>query len=944
MSEPLSPERWQRVQRIFDEVLELEPALREAGLDRLCSGDRETRREVESLLEAHRRADEVLRELDLLRRPSVDPFRLAGTRVSHYELEHLLGAGGMGVVYRAMDDRLKRRVALKFLPAALGEDPGSKARFVHEAQVASALDHPNICTIHEIAETDAGQLFIAMAFYEGETLKAKISRGPVPADEALEYALQIARGLAASHASGIVHRDIKPANVVIADPAPVGGPGIAKILDFGLAKMAEARFTRTGALMGTVDYMSPEHAGGGEVDHRTDIWSLGVLLYEMLAGVRPFAGPNDQMVIYAILNRPHEPLAQRVPDLPPDLAHVVDMCLEKDPDDRYQSMAPLIQDLETLRVATDSGPSTGLRARRRRRGRIRRGVLAGALVAGAGAALALPSVRRAVIPGPGLMNVVVLPFQNLGGDPARRPFVDGLMHSAIDGLLAVEPIERRVAVVPSYDVIEAGPLTTTEAAARFRAEVTITAGVLFPEGRITIHFGRVDTRAESQSGTRRVDVPLSGIAALPDSMVRAIGELLGIDLAPAPGRVATAGGTASPDAYELYARGRGLLLRYEDVDNVDAAIEQLERAIAADSIYVFAHAALGEAYLRKYDMTGDTTWVGEAVRRGRDAVSLDAELASAQLTLGMIYRGTGRYPEAESTLVRAVELHPGDPFAHRELALALYYQDRIDEAIVHLETAIELRPDYGAFHRSLGYMYFAQGRYERAKGPYRRAIDLAPDVARNMNDLAAAHENLGEYEEAAYWYLEATRADPDNLEDAAWPYGNLGGLAYRRRDYPESVRLFERSYRADSLNTAAWENLPDALFQAGRTTRAREVLLRVVALEERALDVNPADGPALDRLARAYARTGQRDRALSALARLEALVHLTPRERFGMARTYEYLGERGLALRHLERALERGLTAAALEFHDDDVLLESLRTDPRYENLVQLHLGESTLP
>ena len=335
MKASLSPERWDQVQRLFDEVVDLDAAARAARLDEACRDDPDLRDEVDSLLRAYAQADDLLQNLDQMAEASPFAFPAAafpsrtGTSVTRYEVRERLGRGGMGVVYKAFDTRLKRIVALKFLPPQLSTDKEARQRFEHEAQAASALDQANICTIFEISETADGQSFIAMAYYEGETLKQKIDRGGLTLEQALDYAAQMARGLERAHEAGIVHRDIKPANIIVTDRS------VVKILDFGLAKVSDVQLTKTGMTMGTVAYMSPEQARGKDIDHRTDIWSLGVVLYEMLARERPFKGTHELSVIHAILNEAPTPITQLCPDLSPAVAQVVATCLQKDKERRY---------------------------------------------------------------------------------------------------------------------------------------------------------------------------------------------------------------------------------------------------------------------------------------------------------------------------------------------------------------------------------------------------------------------------------------------------------------------------------------------------------------------------------------------------------------------------------------------------------------------------------
>jgi Tol biopolymer transport system component len=334
--------------------------------------------------------------------PARRPAGLIGRVVDHYEIREPLGGGGMGVVYKAEDARLQRTVALKFLPPELTRDPVAKARFLQEARAASALDHPNICTIHEVGETDDGQLFLAMTCYEGETLKKKIERGPLPIDEAVDIARQIAAGLAKAHRLGIVHRDIKPANIMITDD------GIVKILDFGLAKLAGAAgLTRAGFCLGTPAYMSPEQARG-EVDHRTDLWSLGVVLYEMLSGTAPFSGDSDQAIIYALLTEEPKPLHEIREDVPVELERILGGMLAKDPGDRYPTVDVAVGDLKLLAGSTAGASIQSLALARRRRFplwlRIAAGA-AGAIILGLGVYLLLRTPKPLVLSFNGLTDL-----------------------------------------------------------------------------------------------------------------------------------------------------------------------------------------------------------------------------------------------------------------------------------------------------------------------------------------------------------------------------------------------------------------------------------------------------------------------------------------------------------------------------------------------------------
>ena len=348
---------------------------------------------------------------------------MIGQSVSHYKILEKLGEGGMGVVYRAEDTRLKRTVALKFLPPALTADPESKERFIHEAQAASSLQHNNICNVHDIDETPDGQLFIVMDFYEGETLKKKIEHGPLKIDEAADIAIQVAQGLTKAHECGIVHRDIKPANILITSE------GVAKIVDFGLAKLSgRTMLTKTGSTLGTAAYMSPEQARGEPADQRTDIWSMGVVLYEMISGKRPFDAEYQNALMYSIVNAEPEPITGLRTGVPMELERILRKCLAKDPKDRYQHADEPMVDLRSIHPPTTSlpagSPRTVLARGRRMRTRLILGL--GALIAVAFGAWFFFGTETREANQLRMKSIAVLPFSPFGRTFEDSVFADGI--------------------------------------------------------------------------------------------------------------------------------------------------------------------------------------------------------------------------------------------------------------------------------------------------------------------------------------------------------------------------------------------------------------------------------------------------------------------------------------------------------------------------------------
>ncbi|WP_456429053.1 protein kinase domain-containing protein [Rhodocaloribacter sp.] len=955
MKASLSPERWERVQRLFHEVVDLDPEARAVRLAEVCGDDPALREEVEQLLEAYVHASAFLRDLRPM--PLLPPQtsgasasgERTGRRIARYEVRERLGGGGMGEVYRAFDTKLGRTVALKFLTAYMSGDVQAKARFLHEAHAAAVLDHPNLGAIHEVGEAD-GHLYIAMTLYEGETLREKIARGPLPLDEALEYAVQIARGLAAAHAHGIVHRDVKPANIIVRAPDPTEATGLVKIVDFGLAKVQDVALTRTGTTMGTVAYMSPEQARGEVVDHRTDLWALGVVLYEMFTGERPFKGAYDQAVIYAILNEDPAPMRTVNPALPEALEHVVTLCLEKDREHRYPALADVLADLSVLREGASGTERSGAPATNGRRSGLRPGSpaaaarparwravgLAGAALLAA-LALATPWLRQAIpgLGGPALPAqrlLAVLPFDNVGGDPSNQAFIDGLVYTVTSKLTEMERFQEALSVVPARDVLQAGALGTAAASERFGVNLVVYGSVQRSERGVRITLQLVDPKAERVLASRQLDTPLMDIADLQDGVVVTLAGLLEVELNPAVEKVLRAGRTAFPVAYDFYTQALGYLQHFEDESNLDAAVSLFDLAVKEDSAYALAYAGLGKAYLRKYQAKNDPALVALAVRNGERAVALDDELAPVHITLGMIYYETGRYEKAELAYLRALTLEPNNAAAHHELGQVYARQDKRDKAEESYRRAIVLKPSYWLYHNSLGQFYHRTGRHAEAIPRFEQVIALQPANPWGYNNVGVQYNRMGRTDEAIAWYEKATRVNPKAAGATGVAFLNLAGIYYSQDRFPEAEDMYARAVALRETDFEAWRDLGDAAHWSGDPATARRAWRRAAALALERLEVNAHDAETLGFLAADYARLGARDSARAAIDRLLALKERSAETLITIGKAYEIMGERARAWPYVEAALREGYSPAVLAF---SAWLDDLRQTPRYRRLVE---------
>ncbi|MDX1578590.1 MAG: protein kinase, partial [Gemmatimonadota bacterium] len=617
---------------------------------------------------------------------------MIGRTVSHYEILEQLGAGGMGVVYKARDTRLGRIVALKFLPPQFRDDE-MRQRFLREAQAAANLDHPSICTIHDIDEAPDVGPFIVMGYYAGQTLRDKLRQGPVSTELALRWARQILDGLIAAHAEGVVHRDIKPANVLVTDRDEV------KILDFGLAKVAGAtQVTRTGTTLGTLGYMSPEQLAGGEIGQQTDIWAFGVLLVEMLAGTSPFAGKTEGAVIHNILHgQIPEPTKLRA-GLPPELDRIVGRCLARDVGERYTSAQQVAADLDALPLPGADRSAAGLP-----------GPASGEdptlpAVTAVTAVTAVEEVGEvaAVEPEPA-EALAVLDFLNYSGDADTDWLSSGIAESVtVDSKKLVPmPVVARGRVAQA--VAARGDVPRDEAAARELGETLGARWVVWggfqragEALRVTAHF--LDTTESEPVGSVKLDGTMTEVFELQDRIIESLADGLDVVLADSRKRRVGSPRTSDLEAFEHCARGRQLIWQL-DPSNFGEAKASLEKAIEIDPSYALAYSGLGQLFSMRFIRSTDREDLDRAIENLQRATELDQELADPHLWLAYDYARLGRFEEAIAHGRQAVELDAEESMGHYFLGVAYWLQAQLEhrrgarvEALRHMLRTLELAP------------------------------------------------------------------------------------------------------------------------------------------------------------------------------------------------------------------------------------------------------------
>ena len=848
-----------------------------------------------------------------------------------YRIEALLGQGGMGRVYKAYDKELDRTIALKVLQPELTTDPNAMQRFKQELLLASRISHKNILRIHDLGEAD-GVKFISMAYVEGKDLHQLLrEEARLPTGRAQKIAEQLCEALDAAHSEGVVHRDLKPQNILMGKDEHV------YVSDFGLAKSLESStsgMTRTGQFLGTPRYMAPEQVEAKPVDHRTDLYALGLILYEMVTGEDAFKGDSTLQIMYRrVKDKPPNP-KQLNPELPDSVSRVILRCLERDPARRYQTAREILTDLHAGR-ATPAGRSVRLALPELGK---RSWYVAASVAAIVIALIAVPAVRQLIFsnassapgsapPGvPSLANgrfVAVLPLQVLGDQTQL-----GYLAQGIEEALSAKLFQLRDIRVTSPDeAVKANQKQSLPKIARALGVNLLVQGVLQGAGdyiRITVNLE--DVADGKRLWSQEFNGATGDLFKLEDQIYN---ELVGaLNVSPTHEELAKAEQrpTDNATAYDLYLHGRDAL-RGHDSQSVQTALDYFNRALKQDPSFALADAGIADASLRMYGTKRDIFWTQKALIAAEQAQRLNDKLPEVHTGLGSVYRATGKYTEAIAELKRALALAPNSDEAYRRLGDVYLDTGNWADAIQAFRKAAQINPYYWVNVNALGTAYFQSGAYGQALEAFRQITVLEPDIDVGYENMGNVYLQQAKYQECIPYYQKALQIEPYYST-----YSNLGMAYFFLKQYANAAQNFEKAAELNPNDAETAVNLADAYRWGGQQDKARTTYQRAISLGYKQLEANPQSAATMAQIALSCAKIGDAQQADSFIGRARAIDHSNVNFIYDQAEIAAILNRNNEALKALHEAFDKHYPA---EYAAGDQELESLQRDPRFAILVK---------
>jgi len=801
---------------------------------------------------------------------------MIGKNISHYKILEKLGEGGMGVVYKAQDTKLDRIVALKFLPKRLLDDEESRIRFTQEAKSASALDHQNIATIYEIDEVE-GEFFISMAYIEGKSLEELNKEKPFSLEEILKIAIQIGEGLNAAHKKGIIHRDIKSDNIMITRE------GVAKITDFGLAKLRDAdALADDGAVSGTLQYMSPEQAQGSPLDFRSDIFSFGIVIYEMITGQMPFKGEHSAALTYSILFETPEPLATYKAEISEEFQKIVDKALQKELEARYQHTEELVADLKKLQKDPDLWYQDRIKKRQEQR-----------------------------------PTIAVMYLENLSGRQEEDYFVAGMTEDIITDLCNIKGIK----VLSRSDVLpfRGKKVNIKEIGKRLSVDYILEGSVRKADHKLRINAQLIKTADGFHVWAERFDKELKNIFDLQAEVARKIAQSLKVKLSPNEIVQIEKKPTFSIQAYDYYLQGRDYYWKLGKKD-IEFAIKLYEKALQIDPDYALAYAGLADAYVYKYEAYYDRSLsvLEEAERASQKALELDRELPEAHRSLGRVYMFKKMTDPAIEEFIKATELRPNCYEAYRALGWIYEELRDYDKAVKWAQKTIEIRPTDKEAFRLLGITYYDQQLYDLALESFHKALDVAPDYSPAFYCIGCTFLKLGKFDQAFENFQKCidTGGDPNVYLDSGWAY-------LLQKDYENSLKSFQQSIDLGYFDFLAFYSLGLVHQEIKKEKEAIECYQKAIQLCSQELKADPDNPYIHSTLGLAYLALGEEDKGEKEMEISKELAPENGAILYDLARFYAKRKDEEKSLEFLKQATKLPLSPSKFE----------IQLDPHFKNL-----------
>ncbi len=850
-----------------------------------------------------------------------------GTCFAHYLIRAQLGSGGMGEVYEAQDQKLLRTVAIKFIAQQRLDKRAADARkrFLREARSACCVNHPNIVTIYEIGETSE-HAYIVMEYIRGRNLRDFIRTRELPYEDIIEAALQTSDALAAAHAQGIIHRDIKPENILLTDSHQV------KLLDFGVARLLQngvrefdnqtltENLTDSGALVGTLSYMSPEQLRHEAIDERTDIFCFGIVLYELIIGWHPFHGANSYEIAASISDGEAVELDALPPNLPLSVAALLGRLLEKNHARRIASFAEVKRELQAIKselatslhrpeelAQTMPFTSKPVRVPQRKHS-------------------SPPEPPASYVTTPATPHappkILVMPLEAINSQE-RETFIGvGLAYAITTDLAKINNLSVLSKAAGAGRAPNRGGDDARSLAANLGATILLEGEVMRAGQQLGIMARLIDVASGRVIWGEQYRGDEENLFDIQDGVCRGVAAALKLNISSEVRSDMARPATLNITAFERYSKGRAFLERREINQNVDFAIDMFEQALKLDPHFALAQAGLGEAYWLKYDATHDKSWVSRALTASDRALVLDPNQAQVHVSMGMVYYGTEKIDRAIEEFTRAIELQPLSDDAYRWLARCYMQKGAMDDALNCFHKAIEIRPGYWDNYNRLGVCYYTIGRYQDAAEQFRHVITMQPDNYQGYNNLGGIYYLLGRYEEAIAMQQRAIEIHP-----AAMSFCNLGSNYFYLGQYEEAIEAYKEGIRLNPSYDILYRDLGDAYLCVGKEPDAAEQFKFAIKLLDEALNVKPNNAQLLGRLAICHAKLENGKEALAIIERAIALEPHDTKLMYKKAVVYALTGHVDEAIECLAYALAHGYSRTEVERDPD---LESIRLRAEY--------------